>query len=154
MIEPSEAVKKAGFSKSLDDCDALIQAAYPLVRAEFIARHPNCDLHVDYTYRSPGLQFELFKKGRELDTATGQWVLTDRSARVTDKDGTIKKGKHNFYPSKGADIYITRDGKIIWGVNPEEQALYIELANIWKAHGITPGALWTTFKDWPHVEVA
>lgn len=151
--EPSEEVAKAGFSKSLDDCERAIREAFPLVEAEFCAAHPDLCLHVDYTYRSPATQFELFKKGRTED-ATGQWVLTNRAERVTDKDGTVKKGKHNFYPSKAADIYIKRGDKFLWGTNPEEQALYVMLAEVWKNHGIASGALWNTFKDWPHIEVA
>lgn len=154
-------VARAGFSKSLEDCDQAIQVAFPLVRDEFCAAHPGLDLHVDYTYRSPALQFDLYKKGREQDPATDQWILKDRAARVTDKDGTIRVGKHNYYPSKAADIYIKRaDGsqptgyKILWGTNPEETTLYVALAEIWKKHGVASGALWTSFKDWPHVEVA
>lgn len=160
MIEPSEAVVKAGFSKSLDDCDQRIRDAFPLVRAAFCQSNPGHDLHVDYTYRSPALQFDLFKKGRTQD-ATGQWVLTNRAERVTDKDGTVKKGEHNYYPSKAADIYIVvadgsqeRGFRILWGTTPEEQSLYLDLASLWKLHGVASGALWPSFKDWPHVQVA
>lgn len=159
--EPPADIAAQGFSKSLDDCDQRIRDAFLLVRLEFCRNNTGHDLHVDYTYRAPALQFELFKKGRTLNAETGQWELTDRAARVTDKDGTIKKGEHNFYPSKAADIYIVaadgdepRGFRILWGSTPEEQALYVALAYIWKAHGIASGALWASFKDWPHVQVS
>lgn len=151
-MEPSPEIAKQGWSKNLADCDPRIRDAFGPVREEFCASFPGHDLHVDYTYRSPALQMELYKKGRTQD-ATGQWVLTDRSARVTDKDGTVKKGKHNYYPSLAADIYVTAGGHILWGVNAAEQSLYVALGGIWKKHGLASGALWATFKDWPHVEV-
>ncbi len=160
-MEPSPEVLKAGFSKSLDDCDQRIRDAFPLVRKEFCASFPGHDLRVDYTYRSPAVQFELFKKGRSLNPATGQWELTDRLKRVTDKDGVVKKGEHNFYPSKAADIYITVSGTILWPVPKDSPnyndvfSLYVALGHIWGKHGVMSGAVWPyAWKDEPHVQVA
>lgn len=160
-MEPSPEVVKAGFSKDLADCDQRIQDAFPLVRADFIKLHPDLDLKIDYTYRSPALQFELFKKGRTLDQISGQWVLTDRAQRVTDKDGVNSKGEHNFYPSKAADIYIRRGINILWPLpkdNPEytdRNALYEELGRLWERRDVTSGATWRfAWKDPPHVQVA
>lgn len=153
-LMPSAAVEKAGFSKSLDDCDHHIRAVYFDARNDFRAMNPDLDLKVDYTYRSPALQFELFKKGRALDQASGQWVLTDRTQRVTDKDGVNSKSEHNYYPSRAADIYITRGDKILWP-SSENNALYIELGHIWELHGLVSGAIWKfAWKDMPHVQVA
>lgn len=160
-MEPSEAIVKAGFSKSIDDCDQKIRDAFPLVRAEFCAQlGAGYDLRCDYTYRSPALQFELFKKGRTQDEH-GNWILTNRLERVTDKDGTVKKGEHNFYPSKAADVYITKDGAILWPLQKdsplyaERSALYIALGRIWEKHGLVSGATWKfAWKDEPHVQLA
>lgn len=160
-MEPSPEVVKAGYSKDTRDCDQRIQDALPLVRAQFCEQNPGLDLKVDYTYRSPALQLELFKKGRKLDPESGQWVLVDKLLKVTDKDGTINKGEHNFYPSKAADIYITRGTEILWPMpkdSPlfaERNALYVALGHIWEAHGIVSGATWKyNWKDEPHVQVA
>lgn len=161
MSEPSDAVVKAGFSKSLDDCEYAIRTAFPLVRAAFCTAYPPLDLRVDYTYRSPALQMELFKKGRTLD-ASGHWILTDRTMRVTDKDGTTNKGEHNFYPSKAADVYVMeRDGTILWplpAAHPgylERHAMYEALGHLWEAQGLVSGATWKfAWKDEPHVQLA
>ena len=152
MKEPSPEVAREGFSKHIGDCEQVLQDAFRDVRLEFCRLHPDYDLHVDYTWRGPVLQMALFQKGREW--RNGEWVLVDPTKKVTDKDGTIKKGKHNFYPSKAADIYIKLGRDILWGTDLVQQALYVELAGLWKAHGVASGALWKTFKDWPHVEVA
>lgn len=156
-MEPSEAVAKAGFSKSLEDCDLQIQKAFPLVKSAFCAAHPELNLRVDYTYRSPALQFELFKKGRVLDIASGEWILVDTALKVTDKDGVVKKGEHNYYPSKAADIYITHEDKILWP-NRKDAAvttLYEELGALWVAQSLISGATWKhDWKDDDHVQVA
>lgn len=161
-MEPSIEVAKAGFSKSLADCDPRLQAAFPLVRAEWRARHPTLDLRCDYTYRSPALQFELFKKGRAQDEH-GNWVLVDRNARVTDKDGTFNRGEHNYYPSKAADVYVceadTSRGSILWPLDKnhpdfhERNSLYLELGHLWEQHGLVSGATWKyAWKDAPHIQ--
>lgn len=159
-MEPPEAVAKAGFSKDLADADERIRTAFPRVRLDWRVAHPDLDLKVDYTYRSPALQLELFKKGREQDEH-GNWVLVDRTKRVTDKDGTINKGEHNFYPSKAADVYIICGANILWPLpkdNPGHEAraaLYIELGHLWERYGIVAGATWKyAWKDEPHVQVA
>ncbi len=159
-MEPSPDVVKQGWSKDIADCELQIQNAFPLVRDEFCAANPGLDLRVDYTYRSPAVQFELFKKGRSLDAASGQWVLTDRLKRVTDKDGVVNKGEHNFYPSKAADIYICKGPAILWPLdkdNPlydERNALYVSLGHLWEKHGLVSGATWKyVWRDEPHVQV-
>lgn len=158
--EPPDIIIKLGFSKSLDDCDKRIRDAFPIIETEFCSVYgPGYGLLCDYTYRGPLLQFDLFKKGRSQD-ASGQWVLTDRTARVTDKDGTVNKGPHNFYPSRAADVYATKDGKILWPLpndNPlyaERSALYVALGRIWEKHGLVSGATWKyAWKDDPHVQL-
>lgn len=151
-MEPSPKVAADGFSKDIADCETVLQSAFTMVRLEFCRRYPDLDLHVDYTWRGPKLQAALYAKGREL--RDGKWVVVDASKVVTQKDGVVNLGKHNFYPSKAADVYIKRGADFLWGTDSEQQALYLELAEIWKSQGVASGALWKTFKDWPHVEVA
>lgn len=59
------------------------------------------DFTVLYGNRSIEEQFELFKKGRELQ-ADGAWKKV--GATVTELDGKIKKSKHNYSPSLAVDI--------------------------------------------------
>lgn len=59
------------------------------------------DFTVLYGNRSIEEQFELFKKGRELQ-ADGTWKKV--GATVTELDGKIKKSKHNYSPSLAVDI--------------------------------------------------
>ena len=62
----------------------------------------NFDCSVVYGYRSPEIQFELYKKGREL--INGKWVLVDKKKRVTNCDGIDIKSNHNTFPSMAADV--------------------------------------------------
>jgi peptidoglycan LD-endopeptidase CwlK len=60
------------------------------------------DCTIIYGYRSPELQFELYKKGRkEID---GLWLIRSKKKVVTYCDGTIKKSKHNESPSIAVDV--------------------------------------------------
>lgn len=151
--QPSPVTAKQGFSKSLDDCHKSIQAAFPLVKNEFMAAYPGCDLLVDFTWRGPELQHALFEKGRKLD---GQkWVLVDPKAKVTDDDGTILKSHHNTYPSQAADIYIVRGGKTIPAESKEGGPMYVALGKLWEAQGLVSGATWKfNWKDPDHVQVS
>jgi len=60
--------------------------------------------HYDFTvlfgHRTPEEQLKLFKQGRKLHN--GVWVKVGKT--VTDKDGTVKKSKHNYKPSLAVDI--------------------------------------------------
>lgn len=161
LVEPPDVVVKAGFSKNLADADPQIQIAFPRVRLDWRNLHPDLDLKVDYTYRGPASQLELFKKGRAQDPNTGNWILVDRTKRVTDKDGTINLGEHNFYPSKAADVYIVCGTNILWPLpkdNPgyaARAALYVELGRLWERYGLVSGATWAfSWRDEPHVQIA
>lgn len=58
------------------------------------------DCTVIYGHRTPEEQFELFKQGREKKD--GWWVKVGKT--VTNLDGSIKKSKHNYFPSKAVDV--------------------------------------------------
>ena len=59
------------------------------------------DFTVIYGHRSPSEQFELFKKGRELQS-DGTWKKV--GSVVTNIDGKSKKSKHNYLPSLAVDV--------------------------------------------------
>lgn len=137
-----------GWSKDVSDCHEKIKAAYPSVLAQFVAAHPDCNLKVDYTYRGPALQMELYKKGRQL--LNNEWVVVDATQVVTQQDGTKVKSHHNTYPAQAADIYIVQNGKILW-----DSPLYEELGHLWEKQGLISGATWKyQWKDKDHVQCA
>lgn len=152
--DPAPASPPAqGWSKSLSDCHVRIQRAYPLVEAEFISTFPGYCIQRDYSYRSPEFQFELYKKGRELQN--GVWVVVLKSQVVTDKDGKTPS-HHNVYPSQALDMYIKKNGVVIWPdeKKPDVCAMYMALGNLWVKRGLVSGAVWKyTWKDWDHVQV-
>ena len=142
-----------GWSKDISDCHSSIQQAFPRVKTAWDAAHPDMPLRVDYTWRSPAIQFELYKKGRAL--TNGAWVVVDPKQVVTEKDGFKDPGQHNVYPSQAADIYITKGGQILWGQKPEETPLYVELGRLWEKEGLVSGMTWKYhWKDPDHVQVA
>lgn len=58
------------------------------------------DFSVSCGHRTPSEQMALFKKGRVFDN--GKWIKS--KGAVTDKDGTIRKSKHNYSPSLAVDL--------------------------------------------------
>lgn len=154
--EPSPAAKKQGWSKKLEDCHERLCIAHPQVEAEWAELHPELKLQLDYTWRSPEFQFELFKKGRELKN--GKWVVVDKKKVVTEKDGT-KPSHHNVYPAQAIDVYIKRNGVMMWPSDGDatvgHNKLYQELGKLYEKHGLVAGATWKyNWKDWNHVQVA
>lgn len=141
-------------SKNLADCHEAIRRAVPVVCGQFSLAYPDCELQLDYTYRSPQFQMALFQLGRELQD--GYWAVVDQSKVVTDKDGT-KPSHHNVYPAQAADVYIKQNGKIIWPDKdkPEICELYVAMGKLFEAQGLISGATWKyNWKDWDHIQVA
>ena len=60
------------------------------------------DCSIIYGYRSPAIQFDLFKKGRKLEK--GIWIIENKNIVVTYKDGYEKLSKHNSNPSDAIDV--------------------------------------------------
>ena len=60
------------------------------------------DNTIVYGERSVAHQFDLFKQGRAKD-ANGKWKIVNKNKVVTYCDGTIKKSKHNYTPSRAVD---------------------------------------------------
>lgn len=144
------------WSKDLVDCHPTLRKAFPIVKALFEAQNPGYTLKLDYTYRSPTLQFTLFQEGRQLEN--GQWVIIDKTKVVTDLDGTLHKSAHNLFPSQGMDILIVHNGQILWAEGGPDSAqiqLYKKLGQLFVDQGLISGALWKyDWKDSDHVQVS
>jgi len=87
------------FSKAskekLETCDPELQTLF-----NYVIKYKDCT--VVFGERTPDEQFDLYRKGRKY--INNKWVITDKSAVVTYKDGHLEKSKHNFKPSKAADV--------------------------------------------------
>jgi hypothetical protein len=118
-------------SKNINSCHPSIIKAFPIVCEAWKAVHGDMDLKVDWCYRTPADQMELFKLGRVYDPVIQWWRVADQTKVVTQDDGTTNKSHHNVFPSQAADIYITQEGKILWGENAAELDLYCELGRLW-----------------------
>lgn len=101
-------------------------------------------------HRTPEEQFELFKKGRErLD---GWWTVIDKSKVVTNVDGTTKKSRHNYYPSKAVDV-------VPYPLDWNDIDSFKILASVVKRKAIDLGidvewgGDWKSFKDYPHWQI-
>lgn len=108
------------------------------------------DCTVIYGHRTPEEQFELFKKGRER--IDGWWQVVDKSKVVTNLDGTIKKSKHNYYPSKAVDVvpypldWNDIDSFKLLASVVKRKAMELGIDVEW-------GGDWTSFKDYPHWQI-
>lgn len=78
----------------LDTADPKLQHVFREVIVYF-------DHSIIYGYRAPELQFDLFKRGRRLES--GVWVIENRLEVVTFKDGYEKLSNHNYQPSRAID---------------------------------------------------
>jgi peptidoglycan L-alanyl-D-glutamate endopeptidase CwlK len=108
--------------------------------------------HIDFTIiygeRSVAEQFKLFKIGRKL--VKGQWVVVGKV--VTNMDGTIKRGKHNFSPSKAIDIGpYPLDWNDIQAF--KDLAVVIKKAMVTVGVQLQWGGDWKNFIDFPHYEL-
>ena len=106
------------------------------------------DCTVIYGHRTPEAQFALFKKGRERQD--GWWVKV--GATVTNLDGTTKKSKHNYFPSKAVDV-------VPYPLDWNDIESFKNLAVIVKKKAdelgieVEWGGDWTSLKDYPHWQV-
>ncbi len=80
--------------QKLQTCDPDLQALF-----NYVIKHFDCT--IVFGYRTPGKQFELFKKGRKLKN--GIWIIENEKRIVTYKDGYKKLSKHNTDPSNAID---------------------------------------------------
>ena len=111
------------------------------------------DFSVVFGHRSEALQAELYAKGRDKD---GNVVKI--SEVVTYKDGTIKRSKHNFYPSKAVDIIPWpsgwKDDKEFFFVSGVVQAIAGQMLKDGRiTSSIKWGGRWKTLVDLPHFQL-
>lgn len=136
-------------SKIIQDCVKLLQTSWPEIVKQHSLDKPEYHLVITTSFRDPKEQFELFKKGRTMDTQ-GNWITTDKSQIVTNVDGYKILGAHNYYPSRAIDVAVVsnKTGKITW-----EEKYYHPLLDIAKRLGLESGGSWTSIKDWPHIQI-
>jgi hypothetical protein len=97
-------------------------------------------------HRTPAEQFEIFKKGRQFDTASGRWVKVGTT--FTPLDGFNKKSRHNFLGAQAVDIILFKpDGSILEAGSQESK-----IANGADKFGLTWGGRFTN-QDMPHIEI-
>ena len=97
-------------------------------------------------HRTPAEQFEIFKKGRKFDTATGTWVKVGTT--FTPLDGTIKKSRHNFLGAQAVDIILFKPDGSVLEAGPQEQ----KIAKGADLFGFTWGGRFSN-QDMPHIEI-
>lgn len=136
-------------SKDINDAAKPIRDKWEEIKNEYFQSVPGFYLELTEVHRSPERQFELFKKGRTMDTQ-GNWITTDKSQIVTNVDGYKILGAHNYYPSRAIDVAVVsnKTGKITW-----EEKYYRPLLDIAKKLGLESGGSWTSIKDWPHIQI-
>ena len=106
------------------------------------------DFTILYGYRNPQEQMELYKVGRKLNDK-GVWEIVGKT--VTNLDGTAKKSKHNYKPSKAIDI---APYPIDW--NDIERFKVMSLVVLKCAKDLNIKLEWGgswTMRDYPHFEL-
>lgn len=145
-------------SRKIEDCEKRLRDAWPTIKAKFEFKFEGWLIEIDSTHRTPEEQFELFKTGRhKLDS--GYWEKIEGKPVVTNCDGTTKRSKHNYYPSKAFDVKIKNPQKdYTWNYALPQWAFLKDLALL---TDLTHGSEFKSFDngpkmppgDWPHFQV-
>lgn len=136
-------------TKNIEDAATPIRDSWEEIKNQFFQVSPGHYLILTTVYRSPQEQFDLFKKGRTMDSQ-GHWIVQDKDAIVTNVDGYKIVGAHNYMPSRAIDVAVVdnQTGKTIW-----QDSLYYPLLEIAKSVDLESGGSWTSIKDWPHIQI-
>jgi len=143
-------------SKDPMDLIPELQERWERLRAIFTVEFPGYDLRLTCTHRPPEIQLELFMKGRR-HLPDGRFVVIDRDAVLTNKDGFRNLSLHNHYKARAFDVAIvnTLRNRAIWVTNenpvPEQWRRLVALG---KEVGLFNGGVWSNPSDWPHFELA
>lgn len=132
-------------SRELQDCIDDLQKKYLSIEEKF-TRLTGKELLITCTYRSPSIQYDLFKSGRE--EKNGIWLITDPKKVLTYVDGINKKGNHNVYPSAAIDVAVYLRGKVFW-----DEIHYYPLLPICREFGLRSGGEFQGWQDWQHIEL-
>jgi len=114
------------------------------------------DCSIIFGIRTPEIQFELYKKGRE--ERGGAWIVTDSKNVVTFKDGFKKLSRHNYEPSKAVDVIPYpidwKDINRMFQLNGVVQTIQAQLLEQGKITKLLEwGGNWKSFKDYPHYQL-
>ena len=126
------------------------------------------DFGLSTGHRTVDEQFELFKIGR--DFINGRWKLVRPKQRVTNIDGHIIKGNHNYKPSLAFDFFVHVPTKpnLTWDVTHLTYiaATFVSIGEfMYKegmiSHKVRSGQNWDddgdlsdhSFVDLPHIEL-
>ena len=114
------------------------------------------DIVVIYGHRTVAEQAEIFAKGRKL--VNGRWIKVGKT--FTDKDGTINKSMHNYYPSKAIDIakypinWNDINGFIELNDIVQEEAKKLGITLVWGADWDSDGNIAEhSLRDYPHFQI-
>lgn len=125
-------------SRNIQDCDPILQAAWPVACTLYEKKYPNASQpFLTCTHRTEAEQAALYAQGR---TKPGKIVTQ------------LKKGsKHNLMPSKAFDIAFKKaDESLDWSSKN-----FMNFGAIIKEIDtrISHGGDWKKFKDLPHFEI-
>ena len=129
----------------------ILHAALPKILAEIKRSLPsNWNTGVDSqgVHRTPNEQFEIFKKGRRFNPATGEWVRIPGATTFTPLDGFKRKSRHNFIGAQSVDIILFKPDGSILKSGPQEK----QIAKGADRFGLTWGGRFRN-SDMPHIEI-
>lgn len=135
----------------------LLATCHPDIQAVCNDAITRIDFSISYGHRTPDEQMKLFKKGRIFDR--GKWIKG--KGTVTDKDGTIRKSKHNYMPSLAVDIlpYPFNGWKDLDQFHKLKNEIFISAEKlgiklVWGADWDGDGNIAEhTLQDYPHFEL-
>lgn len=121
------------------------------------------DLFITSSYRSPKVQHELWRQGREtfgvacwhngFQRRLGNCTEHPLGLTVTRIDGIKMLSNHNFFPSRAIDVCVDTDPDVRKVVVSYKVDLYAPLVEICDSLGLISGGSWKNWKDWPHIEM-
>lgn len=146
-------------SRRMEDCVSPLAAAWEALSHAFHKEYEGWKAVVVCTYRPPEEQLELFKRGRRK-RPDGVWVVDKQEDVITYKDGTKLRSRHNDFPARALDIEVyDPSGRKYWDtVSSVEKGTLINpwlwLMDAAPRYGLENGGAWTSFKDYPHFQLA
>ena len=129
----------------------ILRAALPEILAEIKKKLPagwNTGVDSQGAHRTPNEQFEIFKKGRRFNPATGEFVKIPGETTFTPLDGFKRKSRHNLLGAQAVDIILFRPNGSILKAGPEEE----QIAKGADTFGLTWGGRFKN-QDMPHIEI-